>query len=84
MRFSHYLGVGGGVAPKGSRAQLAYAVFPPQQLKNGLSLSPHRGALPKAIEFFCQFQEALRQCACREGNANENLFWDFARINSFR
>ena len=33
MRFSHYLGVGAGVAPKGSRAQLAYAVFPPQQLK---------------------------------------------------
>ena len=25
----------GGVAPKGSRAQPAYAVFPPQQLKNG-------------------------------------------------
>ena len=31
-----YLGVGGGGgAPKGSRAQPAYAVFPPQQLKNG-------------------------------------------------
>ena len=26
---------GGGGAPKGSRAQLAYAIFPPQQLKNG-------------------------------------------------
>ena len=26
---------GGGGAPKGSRAQPAYAVFPPQQLKNG-------------------------------------------------
>ena len=29
------LGGGGGGAPKGSRAQPAYAVFPPQQLKNG-------------------------------------------------
>ena len=27
--------MGGGGAPKGSRAQPAYAVFPPQQLKNG-------------------------------------------------
>ena len=26
---------GGGGAPKGSRVQPAYAVFPPQQLKNG-------------------------------------------------
>ena len=26
---------GGGGAPKGSRAQPAYAVFPPEQLKNG-------------------------------------------------
>ena len=33
MCFSHYLGVGGGGAPKGSRAQPAYAVFLPQQLK---------------------------------------------------
>ena len=38
MCFSPYLGVGGGGgAPKGSRAQPAYAVFPPQQLKNGIS-----------------------------------------------
>ena len=28
---------GGGGAPKGSRAQPAYAVFPPQQLKKGCS-----------------------------------------------
>ena len=44
MCFSHYLGacVGGWVAPKGSRAQPGYAVFPPQQLKNGLSLSSSR------------------------------------------
>ena len=37
MCFSHYLGVGrgGGGAPKGARAQPAYAVFLPQQLKNG-------------------------------------------------
>ena len=34
MCFSPYLGGGGG-APKGSRAQPANAVFPPQQLKNG-------------------------------------------------
>ena len=27
--------LGGGGGPKGSRAQPAYAVFPPQQLKNG-------------------------------------------------
>ena len=30
---------GGGGAPKGSRAQPAYAVFPPQQLKNGNHLA---------------------------------------------
>ena len=36
MRFSPYLGGGGG-APKGSRAQPAYAVFPPQQLKMVIS-----------------------------------------------
>ena len=28
-------GGGGGGAPKGSRAQPAYAIFPPRQLKNG-------------------------------------------------
>ena len=32
---THTIWVLGGVAPKGSRAQLAYAFFPPQQLKNG-------------------------------------------------
>ena len=37
MCFSPYLGVGGGGAPKGSRAQPAYAVFPPQQLKMEIS-----------------------------------------------
>ena len=31
--------MGGGGAPKGSRAQPAYAVFPPQQLKNGNHLA---------------------------------------------
>ena len=30
-----WAGGGGGGAPKGSRAQPAHAVFPPQQLKNG-------------------------------------------------
>ena len=43
---------GGGGAPKGSRAQPTYAAFPPEQLKKRLSLSPLRGALPKAIEFW--------------------------------
>ena len=43
--------LGGGGAPKGSRAQPTYAAFPPEQLKKRLSLSPLRGALPKAIEF---------------------------------
>ena len=33
--FFALLGCVGGGAPKGSRAQLAYAAFPPQQLKNG-------------------------------------------------
>ena len=42
---------GGGRAPKGSRAQPTYAAFPPEELKKWLSLSPLRGALPKAIEF---------------------------------
>ena len=43
--------LGGGRAPKRSRAQPTYAAFPPEQLKKRLSLSPLRGALPKAIEF---------------------------------
>ena len=43
--------LGGGGAPKGSRAQPTYAAFPPEQLKKRLSLSPLRGALSKAIEF---------------------------------
>ena len=43
----HPIGVlGGGAAPKGAGAQFAYAVFQPRS-----SLSPLRGALPKAIEF---------------------------------
>ena len=33
--FFTLFGCWGGGAPKGSRAQPAYAVFPPQQLKNG-------------------------------------------------
>ena len=52
MCFSHHLGVVvGGVAPKGSRAQPAYAFFPPQQLKNVCPSPLFFGALPKAIEF---------------------------------
>ena len=47
---------GGGGAPNGSRAQPTYAAFPPEQLKKRLSLSPLRGALPKAIEFFLKIQ----------------------------
>ena len=35
MCFSPYLGVWRGGGPKGSRAQPAYAVFQPRQLKNG-------------------------------------------------
>ena len=46
--------LGGGRAPKGSRAQPTYAAFPPEQLKKRLSLSPLRGALPKAIEFLAR------------------------------
>ena len=33
--FFTLFGCGGGGLPKGSRAPPAYAVFPPQQLKNG-------------------------------------------------
>ena len=33
--FFTLFGCGGGGGPKGSRAQPAYAVFPPQHLKNG-------------------------------------------------